>query len=135
MAGHSQLVVERAPNNPFAVDDVSHPRSAQPEAAPNVVQPPYLAPLVARKTEWSTRGLAETPELVDSIGADAYDYGVAGNEGAMGLAKASDLGCAAPGESARIEENNDVPTSVVGEREPFAGGEPSGEVRSLGADL
>ena len=74
VAGHPQLVVERAPDHPVAVDDVSHPGRAQrayPEAAPNVVEPPYLAALVARKTEWRARGVAEAPEPVQSVGADA----------------------------------------------------------------
>ena len=36
---------------------------------------------------------------------------------------------------ARIEEENDVPAAVLGERELSAGAERSGEIGSLGADL
>ena len=76
VAGHHYLVVEDAPDHPVAVDDVGHPGGAQPETALDVVEPAYLSRGVAAEAERGAGGVAEAPEPVYAVSADADDDGV-----------------------------------------------------------
>ena len=119
-AGHHYLVVEDTPDHTVAVDDVGYSRRAQPEPAPDVVEPAYLPRRVAPEPEWSPDGVTEAPGPVDAVCADADDDCVMGGEILVVVAEPPDLDRASLSEGPWIKEKNDVPAPVLRECKPLA---------------
>ncbi len=135
MARHLELIVEGPANHALGVYDVGHPGGAESEYALNIVQTTDIPGCVAPKFVRNSNRVSETLAPFHAFRAYSDDYRNKRLKFIMSFAETPDLDRSSEGESPNIEEQNDIPASILRKGEWFARTERDSEVRSLRAYL
>ena len=95
------------------VDDVGDAGGAEVEAAPDVVQPRDGTVEVGAEREGEGVDLAEAPQGIEAVGADAEDDCVPLGDGFVRIPEATRFDDSAPGEGLGEEVQDDVPAPTM----------------------
>ena len=113
MRAHRHLVVAHEADRAALVDHVGDARRAQAEPAPHVVPLGHGEIGVGAEGEREPVDLAEAPQRIEAVGADAEDDRVLLGDGFVRIPEATRFDDSAFGEGLGEEVQDDVPLPTV----------------------